>query len=153
MSGKKYSKWQYKTDKMTRVTESATKIITASVWSIACVAIFYFIYRSIEKLAGKDTFADINVDWSVVTKAEVIAEIIKKSVGCGDLNPFLYWSILAMSLLILIGSLFYGAGQRKLRKDNISRLEGHIKFLESKIDPQRSTSSLRNDGETNPRDE
>jgi hypothetical protein len=89
------------------------------------VAVFYFIFRSIEALAGKETIA--------VTIASVI--------GKAEINNWLAW-VLAISFG------YYGRRQKQLRRKVTERLQERIKSLENKLDKNRSSSNLTPGGET-----
>ena len=93
------------------------------------VLISYFIYGSVSALAGKNTNADIGVNFLAnIRVSEAVAWIFGT---CG------------------IG---YGWRQRALRKSTIERLQGRVKTLESEFDKRRSSSNLTERGDTNPKD-
>jgi hypothetical protein len=58
----------------------------------------------------------------------------------------------ALAWIFGIGSIGYGYSQRKLKGQTVERLQSRITMLESKIDPDRSSSNLTKRGETNPKD-
>lgn len=93
------------------------------------VAIAYFLYRSVDALAGERTIADIGVNFNTkISVSEVLAWIFG------------------------ISGIGYGYRQNDLRCTTIERLQGRIRELETHIDPQRTSSNLNQRGETNPRD-
>jgi hypothetical protein len=96
---------------------------------LAVLAIVYFIDHAVQALAGKQTEANILVNF--LTKFEV-------SVALG-------WAVGA-------GGLIYGRSQRKLRKASVARLSERLQAFEAEIDPKRTTSTLRSNGDTNPED-
>ncbi|MFZ2004181.1 MAG: hypothetical protein WAV02_03800 [Stellaceae bacterium] len=49
-------------------------------------------------------------------------------------------------------STIWAIAERKLRQRKVAYMQGRIKDLETKIDPQRSSSGLTEKGRTNPRD-
>ena len=140
---KKHNEWQYETYKITKITDGITKVLNTLIQYGSVVFIFRYIYLSINSLAGRETFANIKVDWKTVI------DIIKES---GDLSPFLYWGIIIFSVLTLFGSIIYGWNQRSLRISNIERMESHIRYLEKIIDRDRSSSRLTPQGTTSPKD-
>jgi len=94
------------------------------------VAISYFIYLSIDSLAGETTAADIGIG--------LLADI--------KLSDAAAW--------VFGGSgTVYGLRQRTLRRSTIERLQARIKELEKAIDPKRTSSGLTTRGETHPMDE
>jgi hypothetical protein len=50
------------------------------------------------------------------------------------------------------GGVLFGAYERRLRKKTLAHLHPRAKELEKLIDPRRSSSTLTNEGETNPLD-
>jgi hypothetical protein len=93
------------------------------------VCISYFLYRSIDTLAGKET----------------VATILVKAVANATISRTLSWgAALAFALLYF--------RQRKLRTDTIKHLAGQRKALELKHDPSRTSSRLTANGETREED-
>lgn len=111
------------------IAEEIGKTVRWLIVGSASVAGLYFVSHAIEALAGKQT--DANVIVNFLTKFEVSVVLGWAAGGCG---------------------LAYGRSQRKLRKAAIERLSGRIQELETQIDPSRSTSRLTPDGDTNPED-
>ncbi len=94
------------------------------------VLIVYFIYRSIDTLAGRTTGADIGVS-------------LFANVKVSDTVAWVFGG----------GGTLYGLRQRSLRRATIERLQGRIKHLETARDPGRKSSGLTERGETHPMDE
>jgi hypothetical protein len=93
------------------------------------VACFYFMYRSVEVLAGRTTFAEIGMEFLAnVTISKAVAWIFGA------------------------GGVVYGMRQGALKKSTVARLSSRIEELEQRIDPRRSSSMLTPRGETNPGD-
>ncbi|MDD5063990.1 MAG: hypothetical protein PHQ35_04415 [Phycisphaerae bacterium] len=91
--------------------------------------VFWMLYCCVDSLSGKITDANILVKFFGSLKANNgVAYIFG---GCG---------------------LLYGMGERRLRKRTIGRLEGRIQKYEQQLDPNRSSSKLGADGDTNPKD-
>ena len=145
MANKKtrHNRQQYETYKITKITDAIVKVVNTLIQYGSAVWIFKYIYLSVNSLAGRETFADIKVDWKTVT------DIVKE---CGELNPSLYWGVPALSVLVFFGSIIYGWKERSLRISNIERMEFHIRYLEKIIDKDRSSSGLTSQGTTNPKD-
>lgn len=89
----------------------------------------YFIYLSVNRLAGRYTVADIGLRLLANLR---ISETLGWSTG--------------------LGGILYGWRQRKLRRDKTEYLQNRIKELESMLDPKRSSSRLTPRGTTNPED-
>jgi TRAP-type C4-dicarboxylate transport system permease small subunit len=93
-----------------------------------CLALaFYFSYRMVDSLAGKETFADVGI--RMLFDSRVLAIIFGS------------------------GGLVYGLAERKLRQRTVKKLHPRIKVYEQLLDPARTSSSLTETGETNPEDE
>ncbi len=92
----------------------------------------YQLRYMVEALAGKDTSAVFVVDWFSGTR-------------CG----------LAVSgALALAGvAVTWAVGERFFRRRQNRRMSGTIQRLESRLDPDRSSSGLEKDGTTHPRDD
>lgn len=90
----------------------------------------YCIYLSIDSLSGKNTSANIAVNFlSDVRVSQALAWIL-----CG-------------------GGVSYGLKQKNLRKKTIERLQNRITTLERKLDSHRTSSKLTTQGETRPEDQ
>lgn len=87
-------------------------------------------YLSIMALAGRQTFADVALNF--------LANL-KVSQG--------------ICYLVTLGSILYGLGQRQLRRRNIRRLAHDKNELERILDPKRTSSNLTDKGTTRPGDE
>lgn len=99
-------------------------------WPVWCM---YFVFRIVEVLAGKATFASFFMSIAV-------------SVFGND-------KIFKVILCVLAGGgIVYGEGQRRLRRRDIERLTPRPRQLESLIDPNRTTSGLTTQGTTRPED-
>jgi len=107
-------------------------------WS-GVVFLAYWCFRSIEKLAGKNTDADINIS--------VLSSFF--SFGFGDKVAVV---IGVTGFFLCICGIIYGMYQRRLRLRTVERLQGRIKKLEHGKDPDRSSSKLTSKGETRPKD-
>jgi hypothetical protein len=89
----------------------------------------YFLFRSVEVLAGRTTDANFGL--------KVLAS---KYAG------------LALMALFGGGGVAYGLQQRKLRRDAVAHVSPRIEELERRLDRKRSSSKLTTRGETNPGD-
>jgi hypothetical protein len=111
-----------KTDRYAAVAETAVR-------GGALVAVFGFIYLTANTLAGKVTLAQIGVNlFAQATVSETVAWIFGL---CGTL---------------------YGLRQQKLRRDTIQTQSGRIIELETRHDPERSSSKLSERGTTHAED-
>lgn len=99
------------------------KLGRGAVGAAALVFCFYFIYASIDSIAGKTT------TFSGVANAVVNLGI----------NEYLAWGL---SAVMGIG----WANERRLRKRTIKEQGKHIKELETRVAPERQSSGLREDG-------
>lgn len=95
----------------------------------AFVIIVYFTYLSILSLAGKETSAIFVFQYLT-------------SVKDGNIS----WKIVTAL------TTFWAFLERKLKKDSIKHFKEHIIELEKKLDPNRSSSNLTKEGNTNPGD-
>lgn len=91
--------------------------------------VFYFIYMTFDAIAGKNTDASLMI--SVFGNLQVS---------------------IAVAWLVGVGGVWYGWTQRELRKTTIERLQSHIRLLEHRLDPQRSSSRLTPRGDSHPED-
>jgi hypothetical protein len=92
--------------------------------------IAYFTYRSIDRLAGETTVADIGL----------------RLIGNLKLSDAVAW-------ILGGGGALYGLGERRLRRKAIERFARKQRKLEQGIDPQRMSSGLTESGETHPEDD
>jgi hypothetical protein len=93
------------------------------------VCIVYWIYRSVDALAGNVTTASIGLN-------------IVGDVRLSDIFGYLFGG----------SGIAYGLSQRHLRRRTIYQLQARIKELEAHIDPRRTSSGLTTRGATHPRD-
>lgn len=112
-----------------RTTEGWVAVLQSIIRWCAVVFIVRYGYLSIDILAGKDTAADIAVNFLANVTVSVA----------------LAWSVAA-------GGIYYGHRQNKLRKNTIERLHGRIHELETRLDRKRSSSHLTQRGDTRPED-
>lgn len=98
--------------------------------AIMYVGIVYWIYRSIETLAGKNTEASFLLGY--FTSRE---------------NDY------GLPWVVAVISLMYGFMERRLRLRKTEYLQKRVLELEKRIDPSRQGSHLLPTGETNPKDE
>lgn len=115
------------------------------VWSITITKIFkyltaatatiipcWFVFLSIDSLAGLDTDADIDVVFDVIKNTSVRGVIF---------------------MCIGIGGVAYGLGERIVRIRKVLRLTKRIKVLEETVDKGRQSSRLNRTGSTRREDE
>lgn len=63
------------------------------------------------------------------------------------------WDVRLVFAFTVAGlTTFWAVAERMLRQRKVGYMQGRIKELEQKIDPQRSTSGLTEKGRTHPRD-
>lgn len=111
-----------------RVDAWVAILTTLTKWG-GFVLIARYAYLSVAALAGKETLADIGIQFlSDVRVSEALA-----------------W-------LLATSGVVYGYRQRKLRRDTVERQHGRIEELERRVDPKRSSSRLTPRGETRPED-
>lgn len=90
---------------------------------------FYFSYRMVDALAGKETIS--NIAFQMVTDLKMNQWMSYAIGGCG---------------------LAYGLVERSVRKKTVKRLHPRIKELELVKDPNRTSSMLTTTGDTRPED-
>lgn len=112
-----------------KTSEGITHVLLALIRWGGILGIARYAYLSIRALAGKNTGADIGVQF--------FANI--------DVSIAIAWGVAG-------GCILYGARQRKLRKDTVERLMGRIQTLEGQLDPNRTSSKLTLRGDTRPED-
>lgn len=93
------------------------------------VACFYFLYLTVDSLAGKTTATDI-----------VLKAITDLKLDRGVLY------------LLTGGTTLWAIRERRLRKKNTKHIAEHIKKLEEHLDPNRTSSNLTETGDTHPED-
>ena len=111
--------------------EGVTSVLNNLIRWGGLTAIAYFAYRSIDTLAGRTTLADMGVSVSFFTGARI-----------ADL----------MAWVLAVVGVGYGLAQRSLRGRTVARQEGRVIALETKIDPERTSSRLTRRGKTRPED-
>lgn len=109
-----------------RLFETFNNVIRYGAW----LGIAYYAYRSIDALAGETTSLEF---FHLVT-----FEFLSKS---------LPWWVLTMALGL------WAILERSIRKRKTEKLTNRIEELETKIDPQRTSSGLSATGDTHPNDE
>jgi hypothetical protein len=102
----------------------ATVVQLGISWGAACF-IAYMSFRSVDALAGKITFASLGASF----------------IGDVRINEGLAW-------LLAGGFGLYGLNERRLRRKHIERTAPQISELESRIDPNRTSSRLTPRGTT-----
>jgi hypothetical protein len=113
----------------THISVSIASVINTLIRWAGIVGIVYCIYLSINALAGRQTIANIAVNFlGSLTVSKSVAYILGG------------------------GGVIYGVAERKLRQRTIKRLQGRIQQLETARDPKRTSSRLTERGETNPSD-
>ena len=109
--------------------DAVVTIARAAIKYGALVACAGFLYRSIAVLSGKATLATIGLN--------ILGNLtIQESI----------------SIVLTVGSIIYGVGQRQMRRKNIARLTERTIELEKRLDPRRTSSGLTNRGTTRPED-
>lgn len=124
------------------VATNITKIIRDAFKWGSLAWIFYVVYLSIEKLAGKRTLADITVNGGV-------------SLNIPDTGLGLLFDPKTMAVLGLLfgfGGILYGRNQARLRRSTIERLHPDQQAREKAIDSARTSSRLTSTGDTRPED-
>jgi hypothetical protein len=96
----------------------------------AVVAIFHYLAMIMGDFAGKTTTANI----------------VLNMLGSLSFSSAVSWGGTAVAL-------GYGATQRHLKMKTVRNLHSHIRELEERLDPARSSSELSPTGHTNPKDE
>lgn len=102
-----------------------TKIFRYFFSSTATVAIFWFIFLSIDSLAGDETNATINVVFDIL-KNRSVATVAPWAFGAGGIA--------------------YGWLQHRIRIAKVARLSEQNKLLERKLDEGRQSSRLNHEG-------
>lgn len=123
----------------------------------------FFAYLSISNLAGKSTDANILINFSAsaTASANITDEVrgIPESMVLIDRSQLIwgrftkqdfqtYLFLVFVTIVILI--LFFR--EKKLRKSTTKSFSERIEWLEKELDPNRSSSNLTEEGETNPED-
>jgi hypothetical protein len=112
-----------------RILEVCATNVPVAIRCVAGVLIFYFLYLSVEALAGKYTFADIGLQALANLR---VSEAIAYAFGAAGVG--------------------YGLRQRKLRRDTIEQLAARVQAAEQLVDPGRTSSALSARGTTRQED-
>lgn len=125
--------------KLARIEADKTKVIARSqifitlgskfIKSIGFVLVAYYIYLSIDSIAGKNTV--LNIYAKLLAHISIIEKFSYVAGG---------------------GGICYGLYQRKMRRNEVKRLSDRNKGLERKFDKGRTSSNLTADGNTPPED-
>lgn len=116
---------EYRLRRLVLISEMATAVITAAFKWVGLVAVAFFFYKSIDSLSGKHTIADIVIGTLADLK---VNEWVAYAIGGAG--------------------VFYGLGERKLRRKRVAELAQTNTKLETLIDPNRTSSGLKSDGTT-----
>ncbi len=106
------------------IIERAYNVVGLLIKGTVYCIIAYYLYCSVEALAGSETGV---------------------SIALGDTDYGIPW-VLAFFAGI------WALGEHELRLRKVSSMQEHIKKLESRLDPNRTSSNLLPDGQTNPED-
>lgn len=107
-----------------RIYEHVAGLLNRIVGGATVVLPFYFAYLSLLALAGKET-----------TLRAVVAALVDMKI-----DQFFSWAV----ALIATGAAIR---ERRIKQRAISGMEEHVRKLEERIDPNRSTSGLAKTGE------
>lgn len=110
---------------ISRAFDLLRELVKASVW-LGCA---YFAWQATAVLAGRQTNADLNFSAFLAV----------------DDDKGLPWVI----AILMAGWAYL---ERRLRLNKTAQLQSHIKQLELRLDPNRTSSGLLPTGETNPED-
>lgn len=110
---------------ISKILDLAGQIVNGAIW----IALAYIGYLAIDSLAGKTTVANIVLKYLTAEESDYGFPWIL-------VGAFAIWAVL----------------ERRLRKRKIESLQGHIRELEKRLDPNRTTSGLLPTGDTNPED-
>lgn len=123
---------EYRRQRMVIWSITITKIFKYLVIATATIVPFWFVFLSIDSLAGLDTEAEISVAFNIL-KSTSVRSIIFLCVG--------------------IVGIVYGLGERIVRIRKVLRLTKRIKSLEEIVDKGRQSSRLNQTGSTRKEDE
>jgi hypothetical protein len=115
--------------RVSKTTEQIASVANNLIKWVGVVAVFYFLSRGIDSIAGQNTIANIAI--SLVSDLKI--------------NQYLAYAL-------GLGGAGYGVAQRNLRRKTVKRLQGNIVSMEKTIDPGRSSSKLTPEGCTRPED-
>lgn len=113
-----------------RIIEALRDVVLKAIPWAGLALVTYFFSDAVGALAGKETNANLNLLGLVKVGAD-------------------RW----IAYMFAGGACLYGWRQRKLRGDKVQGMSSHVRALESRLDPGRSSSSLTERGETSPTDE
>ena len=111
------------------ITGAIVSVVNNMVKWGGLLGISYFVYRTIQSLAGEHTIANIAI--RIITNLKI--------------NQWLAY-------VIGIAGIGYGCMQKRSRKRTIEHLSERKEELEKMLDPKRTSSMLTKRGETNPED-
>ena len=100
-------------------------------------------------LAGKNTQADVSVSADINMHGQ--HEEQERPKEPHDLHTWCI-SITAFSIFVAFGCFYDARRNRAMKRDTVEALHNRIEMLESKFDPNRSSSGLTKRGETDPGD-
>ncbi len=113
-------------EQMQKVVQNAQTVRFLIRWG-ALVCIAFFAYKSVVELAGKVTITDVSIAFQFLGKSQ---------------------TVITITMLCFILIVCYALWQRKLKQEKIFYLSQRIKWLERRIDENRTSSQLGNLGET-----
>jgi hypothetical protein len=120
----------------TVVVETASTVRSAIKWGCP-LGIAYFVYLAIASLSGQTTSADIRIGFI----ASILNDMKKDSIA----RIALPWGL-------AVGFGLWAVVERRLRKNHIVGSGETVRRLETRLDPNRSSSHLTQRGETPPED-
>lgn len=137
--------------KSTSAWNSITKIVITLIRYSAFVGIAWFIYLSIDSLAGLTT----NTNISIQATGELNTGSGDASNSSNQNNDSLNFFDIALIIAITFGiaGIVFGRRESALRRQVIDKFHSHTKNLELKIDEKRSSSEISTTGDTRPEDE
>ncbi len=121
----------YRLEKNNNFLAAVASISTAFFRTLKWLILCGFAYLMVKMLAGKNTYAFIDIGIS-------LADILKENKTIGNI----------IVLSIGIGGLIYGSIERIIRKKTVARLTKRVKELELDIDPGRTSSGITHSGNT-----
>lgn len=104
----------------------------------------YFFFKAVEALAGKMTYVDASIDGAL----DVCGSLVEKA---GEVLST--WAALLVFVMVMVAALLSNSRLRKLNRNLARRIGVQVKRREEESDPQRSSSGLATDGQTNEKDE
>ena len=109
--------------------DSGVRLAAHAIKWLGIVLISYFVFRTVDALAGQTTVANFDIDmFRNLSPGQIVAAI---------------WAGAAT---------VFGLAERNLRRRTIERLQARITDLEGQIDAKRTSSQLTTRGETRPED-